>query len=936
MVEKWYSSDDKIALERYELAAKATRDLIWDWNIRENTLWWNDNFKEWVGYYEETGNALEEWKSRVHPDDREALMKEVDDLVAAGADTWSGNYRFLRGDGGYAHVHDRGHIVYENGQAVRIVGYMQDITARVREEQLRNEAEQERSFAMDAAEIGTWVFYPLTRQVKWDDRCKKMFGFSKADIVSYDLVMHYIHPEDMDRVNEAVMNALNPVLGGFYDIQFRTAGAEDGSLRWLHCRGKTYFNEEGLAYRFAGTAQDITELIAARIKVRNVERIAHLAVERTGTGTFFVDMKTGHITYSVIGARILTGSEHPDKSRDILIQHVHPDDREARNTAYLKAEQTGYVQYEARFIWDDGSVHSARVTGMYGQDAGGAMVDFYGIIQDITSETEIRREQRKLLSLVENSENCKVVSDITGVLVYMNNAGRKLIGLSEKEPLPAIHMNQFFAADHKVFATDNWSGTILFRNLLTGERIPCHAEIRAIYDNGSFIGRGATLRDLRPELAARKILEESERRFKTLVMASPMPIGVYIGREMRIELVNQAILNTWEKDSRVIGKTFAEALPEMEGQPFVQILQSVYDTGRPYEAREEKVMLMRKGTLTPVYFNFIYTPLKDEHGEVYGVMNTAEDISDMVQAKMILTEAEARLEIQVQGRTQELQAATEELQATLEELQSTNEELITTNEELNEANLLLNRSNKELEQYAFVASHDLQEPLRKIRLYAGMIYNNMALPEEVRTMLGKIMYSGERMSVLIRDLLEFSRLLRNERTLGVVDLNTILLNILSDFELTIQDKQAVVEYNDLPAIEAEPLQINQLIYNLVGNALKFTRKDIIPHISITAREVTAEEVGRHVDVKKQGPRYYAIAVKDNGIGFDVRFADQIFEVFKRLHTRDMYPGSGIGLALCRKIVQNHNGWMEVQSAEGEGTTITFVLPELQADHMLSV
>ncbi|BAV06097.1 PAS domain S-box-containing protein [Filimonas lacunae] len=934
MAEKLYSSNDQAALERYELAAKATCDLIWDWNIRENTLWWNNNFREWVGVAAADTNQLSAWEERVHPDDMTGLMRDMDVVLASGATTWEGQYRFLRKDGLYAYVHDRGHIVYENGKAVRVVGYMQDITERVQEEKLRHEQEQERSFALEAAEVGTWVFYPLTRQVKWDARCKKLFGFSKADIVSFDLVMQYIHEEDVLAVNASIQAALDPINGGDYDIQFRTVGAEDKILRWLHCKGKTYFNKEGVAYRFAGTAQDITEQVAAREKVASVERIAKLAVERSGVGTFYVDMRTQQVTYSSLGARILTGSEVLHMSRDKLIQHVHPDDRSLRDQAYEKADETGYVQYDSRFIWDDGSVHAARVIGMYGYNALGAVVDFYGIIQDITPEMESRREQRKLLSLVENSENCKAVSDAGGTIIYMNNAGKKLTGVHLDGSMPPIHMHQFFAEDHPVFTEESWSGYMIFKHLQNGERITCHAEIRRIYDGVTFIGWGATLRDLRPELAARRVLEESERRFKTLVMACPVPIAVYIGRELRIELVNQALLNTWEKDSSVVGKTFLQALPEMEGQPFVHILQQVFDTGKVYEAREQMVYLMRKGILSPTYYHFTYTPLLDEQGKVYGIMNTAVEITDVVQAKMILAEAEVRLELQVHDRTQELQAATEELQATMEELQSTNEELITTNEELNEANLLLNRSNKELEQYAFVASHDLQEPLRKIRLYAGMMHNNSNVPDDAKTMLGKIMHSGERMSILIRDLLEFSRLLRNERTLGVVDLNTILLNILSDFEMIIQEKQAVVTYNDLPAVEAEPLQMNQLIFNLVGNALKFTRKEASPHINIAARELSREEVAGHIDVKRQDIRYYAISVADNGIGFDARYADQIFEVFKRLHTRESYPGSGIGLALCRKIVQNHNGWLEVQSEEGVGTTITFVLPETQTDSVL--
>lgn len=928
MAERLYSSEDQAALERYELLLKATCDLIWDWNIQEDTLWWNDNFKQWVGYQEAPGKELEAWKARVHPDDKERIMSELDAVLAAGGTAWSGQYRFLRSNGSYAHVHDRGYVQYKNGKPLRVAGSMQDITDRVKQEQQRNEVEQERSFALEAAEIGTWVLYPLTRQVKWDERCKQLYGFSKADIISFDLVLKYIHTADVAKVEAAVAAALDPKTGGHYDIIFRTIGAEDKKLRWLHCKGQTYFDEQGVPYRFAGIAQDITEQEAVRKKAESVERIARLAVERTGVGTFFINMNTGEDTYSPTGTRILTGVEATDMNRNILVKHVHPEDRHIREQAYRKALETGYLQYEARFIWTDQSIHAAKITGMYTFNAAGEPVDFSGLIQDITPEMHARQEQRKLLSLVENSENCKAVSDVQGNIVYLNKAGRQLIGIPQDELLPVMQLKDYFIADHPVFTADAWSGSLLLRNVHTAERIPCHAEIRRIYDNGLFIGYGATLRDLRPELASRRVLEESERRFRALVMASPIPMGLYMGEEMRITLVNQAILDTWEKDDSVVGKTFIQALPEMEGQPFNEILKEVYRTGTAYEAREEKVMLMRNGLLVPTWYNFTYTPLKNEKGQVYGILNTAVEITDVVKAKLVLAEAEVRLEQQVDERTRELQATTEELQATTEELQSTNEELITTNEELNEANMLLQRSNKELEQYAFVASHDLQEPLRKIRLYAGMVHNFKDMPETAREMLSKIIYSGERMSVLIKDLLEFSRLMRNEKTIGVVDLNVVLRNVLSDFEMAIQDKQAMVEYDVLPAIEAEPLQMNQLIFNLISNALKFTRPDVAPRITVHSRLLTADELARQPELKST-QRWYAIGVSDNGIGFDIKFADQIFEVFKRLHTRDVYPGSGIGLALCRKIVQNHNGWLRVQSIEGAGTTITILLPETQ-------
>jgi light-regulated signal transduction histidine kinase (bacteriophytochrome) len=269
----------------------------------------------------------------------------------------------------------------------------------------------------------------------------------------------------------------------------------------------------------------------------------------------------------------------------------------------------------------------------------------------------------------------------------------------------------------------------------------------------------------------------------------------------------------------------------------------------------------------------------------------------------------------------------QEVELRTEELLSLNEELGTANEELNDTNKQLLHSNEELAQYAYVASHDLQEPLRKIRLFSGMLENQESLPAENRPMVSKIAQSAERMSLLIRDLLDFSRLLKSEAHMKPVDLSAILHNVISDFELTIEEKKASVRIGRLPVIEAVGLQMNQLFYNLLSNALKFVRPDIAPEIVIDAQVMDHEEVGQYISSPLLYSNYYRITFSDNGIGFDPKYAEQIFEVFKRLHGRHAYPGSGIGLALCKRIITNHNGHVYVQSEVNRGTAFHIIMAD---------
>jgi PAS domain S-box-containing protein len=249
--------------------------------------------------------------------------------------------------------------------------------------------------------------------------------------------------------------------------------------------------------------------------------------------------------------------------------------------------------------------------------------------------------------------------------------------------------------------------------------------------------------------------------------------------------------------------------------------------------------------------------------------------------------------------------------------------------ELLDANKELERSNQDLEQYAYVASHDLQEPLRKILVYTDMLKDTAmrnSAPEFAR--LEKIMSSALRMSHLIQDLLNFSRLLKTENAFAGVDLNDIIENVIDDFELKIQETGAILTVGSLPVVEASEQQMNQLFYNLISNALKFKKEDKAPEITITASIITKEELEQHTELHP-GLTYFHIKVIDNGIGFNSKYARHIFEIFKRLHTRNRYEGTGIGLALCRKIVRNHRGSIHADSQEGVGSTFHIMLPVKQ-------
>ncbi len=245
---------------------------------------------------------------------------------------------------------------------------------------------------------------------------------------------------------------------------------------------------------------------------------------------------------------------------------------------------------------------------------------------------------------------------------------------------------------------------------------------------------------------------------------------------------------------------------------------------------------------------------------------------------------------------------------------------------LKEANNSLQHSNASLEQFATIASHDLQEPLRKIRTFAALLNksHSQEIRAEAKELLQKISSSAERMSLLIGNVLNFSKVL-DASIFEKTDLNGILNDVITDFDLLIAEKGAVIHADRLPVIQAVPLQMNQLLYNLLSNALKFSSPDLAPAIHVSGRSLAAEETAKHPDLDAK-KTYIEISAEDNGIGFDQQFSKQIFLIFQRLNRNEHFEGTGIGLALCKRIVTNHQGVIYAEAKEGRGARFCVILP----------
>lgn len=325
----------------------------------------------------------------------------------------------------------------------------------------------------------------------------------------------------------------------------------------------------------------------------------------------------------------------------------------------------------------------------------------------------------------------------------------------------------------------------------------------------------------------------------------------------------------------------------------VEATQNTWDqcvaSGEKYQTKYR----LRRHDGTYKWFLARGIPVKDENGAIIQWFGTCTDIEEQISKSQ-------DLEMHVNQRTQELKLLNERLQ----------------------------KSNKDLEQFAYVASHDLQEPLRKIQAFTERLlkkYRSL-MPEQGQEYMDRMQKASKRMQNLINDLLIYSRVSTKQVAYTPVDLNNLMMNVIDDLEVAIKESRASIQIEQLPSIKGNEAQLSQLFQNLIKNSIKFSKDNEDPniHIYVDQQPEKDEQLAHY---HKYDGKYTVIHVKDNGIGFDTQYINKIFNIFQRLHGRNEYEGTGIGLAVCRRVVENHGGRITADSQFGLGSVFKIILPD---------
>lgn len=778
-------------------------------------------------------------------------------------------------------------IADDDGRILGVFAVGYDVTDQVEAKQRLERAEARARIAMESVGLGMFEIDLTTENIFTDERCDDIFGFNEPrpqqDYISK------IHPDDLAVRKAAHQAGLKTGVLSYEVRIFKTKDCE----RWIRMHGSYQFDNNGAPARLIGTVHDITEEKLALEKLKDSEeRFRTLITETPEVGMALYSGPNMRIQY--VNDVIL---RFWDKGPSVIgktIREALPVLEGQPFFAQLEqVYQTGvaFVGTEQKAVLERGDKLEARYfnyTYKPLRDSSGKVYGIHQMSVDVTDQVKYK------LALIESEESVRRLFEQTPVgiavfigpsltikmvnetmLLYWGRDRHQVINKTVAGALPEIVEQGIDKIALEVLATgkpfNSPETPITLLRHGRKETITVFFAFQPFRNaDGEIEGLFAIANEVTEIANARKLAEKNEMRLQAL--ANSMPQVVWIANEDgTVTYYNDRVQDFAGATKDEKGIWHWEGMLHKDDLLHTANAWSTAVKAKQVYQAEHRVR-MKDGSYR-WHLSRAYPFETDEGIRWYG---TATDVHDQKTLEM-------NLENLVKERTLELQ-----------------------------------RSNDDLQQFAHVASHDLKEPLRKIKTFG------FKLQEEFQSLLGergnhfinKMIHATNRMYAMIDGVLDYASMSGGEHNMQPVDLNRTIKHIQVDLELLISDKHATIDFRNLPTLHGNPDLLYQLFYNLINNALKFARAGIDAKISITA-----------ATTNRDGIAYDEISVSDNGIGFDQGYAEKIFGTFVRLNSKDRYEGTGLGLALCKKIVDRHKGFISAKAKQNAGAEFKILLPK---------
>jgi len=762
-----------------------------------------------------------------------------------------------------------------------------DVTEREQTLQQLKDSQEKLITAQRIAKLGYWKCDLSDFQIYWSDQIYDIFGVKKETFKpTLETLLASIHPEDRENFSKIRELTFNEVKD--HEADYRIV-LPDGGIRWIYEKGKFIKNENGRPVLFEGTAQDITSQKILELSVQESKQRYQIVSRATSDAIWDYDFTTKK-AYWGEGFQTIFGYNRSEIEGEEMFweKNIHPEDKE-RVTNNLKSatnsKQSNW-SIEYRFRKADNTYAYVLDKGFFIRDENGRALRIAGGMQDITERKELQDLLDKATDLARiGSYEYNIANNKA---MYWSPTTKEIHEVEPDYTLTPDKIKDFYKEGHdlevitEAFAKAVEQGTSFDIEIPIITAKGNNRWIRVIgeseFVNGACTRVYGSVQDIDQRKKNEEALRISNERYEIVSKATNDSIWDW-------DIANNRVTRPARTLESVLG--YKDTAP-FEVDSFWQAHVHPDDWKRISEKRnslfadpnqdywEDEYRFLKPDGSYAIIYDRGYI-IRDKSGKAIKMIGASRDISKLKES-----------EIQLQKLNEQLETRAKELVA----------------------------SNQELEQFAYVASHDLQEPLRMVSNFLTQIekkYNDI-LDEKGKTYIHFAVDGAKRMRQMILDLLEFSRAGRNIDKPGEVDLNVVVKDILSLHQRQVEETGAVIKTQKLPTLAVPESAIRQVFQNLISNSLKYNqlKKGISPTISISAKE---------------DGDFWQFEVKDNGIGIEKEYFEKVFVIFQRLHDRSEYSGTGLGLAITRKIVENLQGKIWIESEVGKGTSFFFTIPK---------